>query len=101
VAEIRHSARTRRDLIEIWLRLSDVNPRAADDLYRGLEARVEILRQFPESGPRRQALGPEARILVEPPYLILYRLIPEGVQIVRVLHGARRIGASVFSDGVE
>jgi plasmid stabilization system protein ParE len=39
-------------------------------------------------------------MLVERPYLILYRLVPGGVQVVRVLHGARRIDPPLFSEGV-
>jgi plasmid stabilization system protein ParE len=33
--------------------------------------------------------------------LILYRLIPEGVQIVRVLHGARDIDHALYLEGIE
>ena len=86
---IRHTARARRDLIDIWLEVSKVNPAAADELYNRLEAHVEILRRFPQSGRARLDIAPDARALVELPYLILYRIIPDGVQIVRVLHGAR------------
>ena len=43
----------------------------------------------------------DARVLVEPPYLILYRIVPVGPQIVRVLHGARHIDAALFGEGME
>jgi hypothetical protein len=46
-------------------------------------------------------MGPEACALVELPYLILYRIIPAGVQIVRVLHGARYIDSTLFTRGIE
>jgi plasmid stabilization system protein ParE len=72
VGESRHTVRARRDLIDLWLLVREADPAAAD-----------------------------ARVLVESPYLILYRLIPEGVQIVRVLHGARRIGRVMFLAGLE
>jgi toxin ParE1/3/4 len=101
VPQVRYTVRARRDLLDIWLEISEVNPAAADDLHHRLEARVEILRRFPESGPLRPDLAPEARVLVELPYLILYRIIPEGVQIVRVLHGARNIDKTLFIEGVE
>ena len=35
-------------------------------------------------------------MLVEAPYLILYRVVPDAVQIVRVIHGARDITAHNF-----
>jgi toxin ParE1/3/4 len=101
VPAIRHTARARRDLIDIWLEVSEVNSAAADELYNRLEARVEILRRFPQSGPVRPDIAPDARALIELPYLILYRIIPEGVQIVRVLHGARHIDRTLFTRGIE
>jgi toxin ParE1/3/4 len=101
VPAVRYTVRARRDLIDIWQEVSEVNPAAADDLYNRLEARVEILRRFPQSGPLRPEIAPEARVLIELPYLILYRIIPAGVQIVRVLHGARNIDSTLFTQGVE
>ena len=50
MAEIRFTVRARRDLIDIWLEVSETDPAVADDLYNRLEARVEILRRFLESG---------------------------------------------------
>ena len=40
-------------------------------------------------------------MLVEPPYVILYRAVGQDVQIVRVLHGARDIDAALFMAGME
>jgi toxin ParE1/3/4 len=101
VSSVRYTLLARRDLIDIWLEASEADPAAADDLYNRLEARVEILRRFPQSGPIRTDIAPAARGLVGHPYLILCRIIPEGVQIVRVLHGARNIDKALFLEGVE
>ena len=101
MGESRHTVRARRDLIDLWLLVRKADPAAADRLLQRIEARIEILRRFPEAGQRRRGIAPDARVLIEPPYLILYRLIPEGVQIVRVLHGARRIGRPMFLAGLE
>ena len=67
----------------------------------GSKPALKYLRRFPASGPLRPDIAPEARALVELPYLILYRIIPEGVQIVRVLHGARNIDITLFIQGME
>jgi len=40
-------------------------------------------------------------LLIEPPYLIFYRIRPDAIQIVRVLHGARNIDARLFGEGLE
>jgi toxin ParE1/3/4 len=101
VPQVRHTARARRDLIDIWSEIASVNPAAAEDLYDRLEARVEILKRFAEAGPLRPDIAAGARVLIEPPYLILYRIIPAGVQIVRVLHGARNIDNRLFTEGIE
>jgi toxin ParE1/3/4 len=88
-------------LIDIWLEVSIDNPEAADALYDRLEARVKVLSRFPKAGSPRPDIAPEARVLVEPPYLILYRIRRSAVQIVRVLHSARRIDRALFGEGFE
>jgi toxin ParE1/3/4 len=101
VPQIHHTVRARRDLLDIWFSIATDNPAAADRVYDRLEARVRILERFPEVGPARPDIAADARVLVEPPYLILYRITPAGPQIVRVLHGARRIDAALFGEGMQ
>ena len=40
-------------------------------------------------GRLRPGIAPELRYFTVGKYLILYRTVPDGVQIVRVIHGAR------------
>jgi toxin ParE1/3/4 len=101
VPRVRHTARARRDLVKIWVDIATDNPPAADRVYDRLEERVKILADFPKIGVARPDIDSTARALVESPWLILYRLIPEGVQIVRVLHGARHIDKDLFNEGLE
>lgn len=49
----------------------------------------------------RPDIAVAGRVLVERPYLILYRILPDAVQIVRVLHGARRIDSALFDERLE
>jgi toxin ParE1/3/4 len=49
-------------------------------------------------GPERPEITPDARMLVEGDYLILYRVRPDGVDIVRIVHGARKL-AELFDPG--
>lgn len=100
-ARLHQTERARADLIDIWLHVAADSPAAADRLFDRLEARVRSLDTFPQSGPARPDIAPDARMLVASPYVILYRLVPEGVQVVRVLHGARHIDALLFAAGVE
>ncbi len=97
----RYTQRARADLLEIWFTIAPENPGAADSMLDRIEKRVDILSNWPKAGNACPAIAPGARMLVERPYLILYRLIPEGVQIVRVLHGARDIDHALYLEGIE
>ncbi len=96
---IRHSHRAQEDLLGIWRDVAAEDPAAADRLYDRLEARLRILHDYPEVGRARPDIAADARMLVEDPYLILYRVIADGVQVVRVLHGARDISGRLFATG--
>jgi toxin ParE1/3/4 len=77
------------DLIEIWLNVAKDDQRAADRLLDDLERRSERLAQHPGMGRRRPDIAAELRYLPVGPYLILYRLTEERVEIVRFVHGRR------------
>lgn len=89
MADVRVSPRANADLEEIWLTVALDNQPAADRLLRGIGTKLELLAVFPEMGARRPDIAPSARLLVEGSYLVLYEIGPEGVEVVRVIHGAR------------
>lgn len=62
---------------------------------------MQVLTTFPEAGASRTNIADDARLLIEQPYLIFYRIRPDTIQVVRVLHGARNIDAKLFSQGIE
>lgn len=91
---MRRITRTRRaaaDLDEIWLHAATESLAAADRLIDRIAARCHELAEHPELGPARPKIAPEARMLVINDYLVLYRIKASSVQIVRVVHGARRL----------
>jgi toxin ParE1/3/4 len=49
------------------------------------------LLMFPLSGGPRPKLGTSVRIAVVRPYIVIYRTIAADVEIMRVLHGRRKI----------
>lgn len=79
----------KRDILEIWDYICDDNMAAADALLDRFEARFRGLAQFPLSGRERPELGRNLRSVPEGEYLIVYRPIDDGVEIVRVIHGKR------------
>lgn len=66
------------------------NPRAAACLIDEIDDGVRALLAFPRLG--RPGRRPDTRELVisGTPYIVAYRLRDRDVQILRVLHGARR-----------
>lgn len=96
---VRHTRRARADLLDIWLEIASKNPAVADRLYDRLEARVRVLGDHPGIGTARPDISTETRMLVEGSYVILYRIRADGVQVVRILHGARDIDQQVFEEG--
>lgn len=83
--------RARQDLIGIWRYVADDDPDAADRLLDTLDSRCASLNEHPQLGPARDDIRPGMRCLVEGEYLILYRTVDEGVEIVRVVHGKRHL----------
>lgn len=92
----RLSAEAEEDVIGIWLHIAEDNPRAADRVVDGFHNRLELLSTQPRSGPLRDDLGVGIRCLVIGQYLAFYRIEPDEVTILRVLHGKREIGAEEF-----
>ena len=91
MARVRRTARARADLDDIWLNVALDSPRAADRLVDRIVARCQALADHPRLGPARPQIAPDARMLVVGDYLLLYRVSDDDVEVVRVVHGARRL----------
>lgn len=83
--------RADEDLIGIWTKIAADNPTAADRVLDAIEARWQQLAQHPNSGLPRDDIARNIRHLVIGQYLTLYRVTDERIEIVRVLHGRRKI----------
>jgi toxin ParE1/3/4 len=78
------------DMLAVWEYIAQDNIPAADRMIDCFTATFERIAQFPESGERYEHAKGEFRIVVVAPYLIFYRIAGDNVDIVRVLHSARR-----------
>ena len=85
------TSRAEEDLIEIWGYIAEDNPHAADQMLETIDAKCTLLAKNPRLGPARPDLAPDLRYFPVVSYLILYRETSDGVEIVRILHGARRL----------
>ena len=89
MAIIQRTAQVEEDLIELWLYIAQDNPAAADLVLDDIEAGFQHLAANPLMGRLRPDIAPELRYFVTGRYLILYRTVPDGIQVIRVIHGAR------------
>ncbi|WP_374656253.1 type II toxin-antitoxin system RelE/ParE family toxin [Phenylobacterium sp.] len=80
------------DLTEIWVYVAADNPPAADRIIYALLDAERRLAVFPESGRSRDDLQPGMRAWVVGSYVVFYRVTPDALEIVRILHGARDLG---------
>lgn len=75
--------------MEIWQYVATDDAVAADALLDRIDAACSGLVDQPTLGPSRDDIRPGLRYLVVGAYLVLYRIIDGGVEIVRVVHGRR------------
>ena len=83
------SGDARADLDEIWFYIAQDNPDAADKLNHTLLSRFRKLASMPQMGRLREELSHGLRSFPVGRYIIFYRPKEDGIEIVRVLHGAR------------
>ena len=88
------SSEARIDLIEIGLYIARDNPSAANRLVDAIESKYETLARAPGIGEPRPDILPGLRSFTVKRYVIYYREIPDGIEVVRVLHGARDASAA-------
>jgi toxin ParE1/3/4 len=86
------------DLVAIWLHIAADSPAAADRVLDELDHRSQLLAREPRVGPARNDIAPGLRYFPSGRYLILYRLIPNGIEVVRYVHGARDLFALTLPD---
>lgn len=88
----RRATRTLRaetDLAEIVAYIAADNPAAALRLARTLDAKGQLLAEHPGIG--RSYPGRPVRLFPVGNYLIVYRETPDGIEVVRYLHGRRDV----------
>ena len=81
--------RAELDLVDILTHLRRHAPRAADRLEATFEEKCRILSQYPQMGRARGELAPDLRSFSVERHLILYRPTADGIQVIRLVHGAR------------
>ncbi|MCC5656015.1 type II toxin-antitoxin system RelE/ParE family toxin [Nostoc sp. XA010] len=81
----------------IWKYVAPNNLKAANRLFDTLRESFPKLAKFPQLGRQLSELAPFLRSFPVKNYLIFYRPIDEGIEIVRILHGSQDI-ETIFQD---
>lgn len=85
------------DLDDIYHYLSNLNLDAAARFVDAFEQKCETVAKFPRMGKSYEELAPQLRGVPLDGYIILYRLIEDGIEVIRVVSGYRNL-ESLFSE---
>ena len=91
MATVLRRPRARDDLAEIWDYIADDSVEQADVFIDRLDATFHTLAGQPLMRRAREELAPGLRSFPLGRYVIFYQPPPDGVAIVRALHGARDV----------
>ena len=81
------------DILEIWDYIADDSLTAADRWVDQLDEQFRVLATQPMMGRARNELAPGVRSFPCGRYVVFYVPLDDGIDVVRVLHGARDIDA--------
>lgn len=81
------------DILEVWDYIADDSLAAADRWVDRLDEQFRVLATQPMMGRARDELAPGVRSFTFERYVIFYVPLDDGIDVVRVLHGARDIDA--------
>ncbi|PPD16121.1 MAG: plasmid stabilization protein [Methylobacterium sp.] len=86
----------RLDVLDIYELIGLEQPAAAERCFDRIDCLANLLREQPRLGVARPDIAPGFRMLIERPYLLLYRIHPDlpvgpvdEIEIVRVVDGRR------------
>ncbi|WP_242097800.1 MULTISPECIES: type II toxin-antitoxin system RelE/ParE family toxin [unclassified Sphingomonas] len=81
----------RSDAIGIWRYVATDSEAFADALLERIDAKLRLLAANPRLGRERPELGNGLRSFTVGNYVLYYRPIDGGMELVRLLHGARDV----------
>lgn len=86
------------DILDIWDHIADKNLVAADRWVDDIDTAFTTLATQPMMGRSRPELAADLRSFPFRRYVIYYVPLPDGIDVVRVLHSARDIDGLVGGD---
>jgi toxin ParE1/3/4 len=89
--EIRRTAAARLDYLQIFLYVGERNLPAAERLVKSFDEALRVISENPGAGAARPELGSGLRSYPVGNYLLKYRPIANGLELIRAVHGARNL----------
>ena len=91
-----YSPQSEEDLLEIASYICQDNTAAAERWLERIAETLKLLSEMPAAGRLRPRLAPNLRSFPIGNYVLFYHPLSDGIQLVRVLHGARNIQRKLF-----
>lgn len=79
------------DILVIWEYIARDNVRAADKLLCRIDETFKSLAKTPGIGSLQEKYGIGIRAFPVGQYIVFYEEIDSGIEVIRVLHGARHL----------
>jgi len=79
-----------RDLAELMAYVARESPNAAYRLHDEIRTQTDALAQNPEMGRPGRIRGTRELVINRTPYIAAYRVTPDLVKVLRLVHGRRR-----------
>lgn len=89
------------DILEIWAYIAEDSMADADRWIDGLDAHLHLWATQPSIGRSRDELVAGLRSMAYGRYVVFYEALDDGIDVVRVLHGAQDIDAQFREQGAE
>lgn len=93
--------RAKSDLAEIWDYSADDTEARADAFIEKIDEKFQALAARPLMGRLRDELAEGLRSFPIDRYIIFYLPLPDGIEVVRVLHSARDLNPIFHSDDID
>lgn len=88
--------RAEADLLDIWRYIAQDSSANADRMLDRIRDTLNRLAVMPFIGQARFDLAPGLRMFPVGNYLIFFRPIENGIEVIRILHGRRNITGRFF-----
>jgi toxin ParE1/3/4 len=88
---VRVTPRAESDLADIWGYIAADSDAFADAMLDRIAAKLAALAEQPQLGRARPELLETLRSFVIGNYVLFYQPLPDGILLIRVLHGARDV----------